>query len=231
MRGIATAVVTGVIGCALAIPYGAHAADRNAGRNYPAPGVGVIVRPCGLAAPIVAAVRRSRLDRRWRELEKELEQPLRQVIAAGPLTQEALNSLEQRVLKRHRWTLTRYTVRLLRELDAPDLASARERLMNEAYAEEALSDAQWDGYSSWGIVDLVRGETLEIFRWLEDLRTRRVQPETGPSGEPPGGASLAAQANDVTQRLLEAVQEMEPYMVGSDCRPHPPDEPRLQAGI
>ena len=159
------------------------------------PLVGAVVAPCGLTSPVISLGRGSTLERRWRDLEK----PLRSLLATELMSQEALASLEQRVLAQHDWTLTRYLVRALRELKAPDLRAAERLLRLDGYAEQALRDAAWDGLNGWDVVSAVRAETLQILDALERQRS----------------AGQSEQA--VVERLLQAASEREPYAVGSTC--------------
>lgn len=176
---------------------------------------------CGLARPIVAAFRRSSLEKYWRAMEDEIEEPLRKVIESDHLARDALASLEHDVLKQHDWTLTRFTVRLLRELQAEDLPSARTLLRNEAYVKHALSDAMWDGLNGWRVVQYVRPEVLEILEWLDDVSAARAEVEGEREDEQgsASGSSLMAEAQRVTDRLFEAARQLEPYSVGSPCQP------------
>jgi hypothetical protein len=54
-------------------------------------------------------------------------------------------------LSRHDWSLTRYLVRLLRELEAPDLRAAQNLLQMDAYAQHTLRDAAWDTANGWDV--------------------------------------------------------------------------------
>ena len=174
-------------------------ADSRADGQPQGPPVGAVVAPCGLTSPVISLVRGSTLERRWRKLERELEGPLRSLLATELMAQEALASLEQRVLAQNDWTLTRYLVRALRELEATDLQAADRLLRLDAYAENALRDAAWDGKNGWDVVSAVRAETLQI---LDSLGR---QQSAGPSSQ------------GVVERLLQAASEREPYAVGSTC--------------
>lgn len=173
----------------------ATAAEPRATGEPQGPTAGARVIPCALASPVTSLMRRSALERRWEQIEKELEQPLRALLAGELMSQEALASLDQRVLGLHRWTLTRYLVRVLRELEAADLVTADRLLRLDAYAEHALRDAMWDGKNGWDVVSTVRAETLQILATLE----------------------RESQARSRVERLLEAAAEPEPYFVGSNC--------------
>jgi hypothetical protein len=195
---------------------------RTSGQSQEGPPAtgGARVIPCVLSEPIVGAFRRSPLERHWRELEKDVEQPLRRILSAQHTPHRALESLDKKILQRHDWTLTRYLVRLLRELKATDLNAARTLLQTEAYAQHALSKAMWDGSNGWDVVDGVRSETLEVLAWIEDVRTSRtpVANQHDTSGVP-----LSKEAQAVTERLFKAAAEREPYFVGSNCKE--PEDP------
>ena len=205
----------------------ACAGARTSGeRQWPWATSKVRVIHCAMAKPIVEAYRRSAFERYWRALEGEIEEPLRKVIEPGYLASSALASLEYDMLSRYDWSLTRYLVRLLRELEAEDLPSARALLGNEAYAEHVLDDAMWDGTNGWRVVRLVRAQTLEILRWLDDVRTGRAGEDDLESEETPMAMpALVAEAQRVTDRLFEAAAQPEPYSVGANCEP--PDDPAL----
>lgn len=179
------------------ITSGASAGSRTEGEPA-APRVGVGARPCALANPISRALRRTSLDKEWKALEKELEDPLRSALREDLVTQDALASLDRRVLDSNDWSLTRYLVRLLRELEAHDLQAADGLLRLDAYAEHALRDAAWDGKNGWDVVSTVRAETLELLATLE------IQRRAGPSAA-------------LVDRLLEAVGKRESYTLASDC--------------
>jgi hypothetical protein len=181
---------------------------------------GARVIPCVLSEPIVGAFRRSPLERHWWELEKDVEQPLRRILSTRHTPHQALESLDKKILQRHDWTLTRYVVRLLRELKATDLNAARTLLQTEAYAQRALSKAMWDGSNGWDVVDGVRSETLEVLAWIEDVRTSRT-PIANQHDAP--GVPLSREAQAVTERLFKAAAEREPYFVGSNCKE--PEDP------
>jgi hypothetical protein len=181
---------------------------------------GARVIPCKLATPVTSLMRKSKLERRWKEVEKELEQPMRAWLADELVPKAALESLDQRVLGVHRWTLTRYLVRVLRELEAPDLVSADQLLRLDAYAEHALSDAMWDGHNGWDVVSTVRAETLQILGSLEQ-QARSGSGEHGDDDDeaatPGVGQKPAVPPERVVERLLAAAAEREPYFVGSNC--------------
>lgn len=177
---------------------GANAGSRTQGEPT-APPVGVGARPCALANPISKVLRRTSLENEWKALEQELESPLRSALGEDLVTQEALASLDTRVLAGNDWSLTRYFVRLLRELEAPDLPSADGLLRLDAYAEHALRDAAWDGKNAWDVVSAVRAETLELLATLE------IQRRAGPSAV-------------LVDRLLQAAGKPESYSLASDCR-------------
>jgi hypothetical protein len=177
------------------------------------PSVGVMARPCGLAKTISGTLRNTMLERHWRELEQDTEQPLRQIVSSRATVQSALESLDERVLDRHDWSLTRYLVRLLRELEAPDLRAAQSLLQMDAYAQSALQDAAWDTANGWDVVSRVRGESIQILMWIDDVRAGRIKV----SGES-ASAELPKLAQDVTDRLLQAAKDLERYSMASECR-------------
>ena len=160
--------------------------------------MGVGARPCGLATTISRALRRTSLEKEWKALEKDLEEPLRTALSEDLITQEALASLDRRVLSGNDWTLTRYLVRLLRELEAPDLFAADRLLRMDAYAEHTLRDAAWDGKNAWEVVSTARSETLELLATLE------IQRRAGPAAA-------------LVDRLVEAAGKRETYSLASDC--------------
>lgn len=190
----------------------ATAQSRTGGESQPA-SVGVRVIPCPLAQPVTEAMRRSSLEKHWRELERRLEKPLRTILTAESVSRDALASLDVRALERNKWTLTRYLVRLLRELQATDLAGAHDLLALEAYAEHSLRDAMWDGANGWDVVERVRSETLEILAALEKARANAAS-----SRGIKMGLSFGLSPVDVAASLLEAAAKPEPYSVGSDCK-------------
>jgi hypothetical protein len=219
MSSPATRVIASTVACLLAA---ACAGQRTSGKPPGGPPVvgGARVASCALSQPIVDAFRRSPLERYWREIEKDVEEPLRSILATRHSPHQALESLDKKILQRHDWTLTRYLVRLVRELEAQDLNSARTLLQMDAYAQHALSDAMWDGSNGWNVVSGVRSETIEVLSWLEDVRNSRtpIAHQHNTSGVP-----WAKQAQEVTDRLLEAAAEREPYFVGSNCKE--PEDP------
>jgi hypothetical protein len=127
-----------------------------------------------------------------------IEKSFQEVIASGEPTRNTLANLNEK-LDRYGWTLTSYTVRLLHELEAGNLAVASERLRDDAYVTNALRNTMWDGFSGWSIVTSLRTETLEIFTRLEAVRTSEAD------------KALARKAEKVTEWLLkEAASAVEP---------------------
>jgi hypothetical protein len=133
-----------------------------------------------------------------------IEKPFQEVIGSGETTRNTLANLNDK-LDRYGWTLTRYTVRLLHELDAENLTVASERLRDDTYASSALRNAMWDGFNGWSIVSSLRTETLEVLNQLEAVRN--------------GGAdkALVGKAQKVTEWLLEAAGNGEAVEPGSGC--------------
>jgi hypothetical protein len=133
-----------------------------------------------------------------------IEKPFQEVIGSGETTRNTLANLNDR-LDRYGWSLTRYTVRLLHELDAENLTVASERLRDDTYASSALRNAMWDGFNGWSIVSSLRAETLEVLNQLEAVRS--------------GGAdkALVGKAQKVTEWLLEAASDEEAVEPGSGC--------------
>lgn len=203
------------------VPVAATAQSRMAGEAQGA-SAGARVFSCALVAPVRSLFRNSALEKRWRQVEAETEQPLRSLLATDLTSKEALLSLDRSVLERHDWTLTRYLVRVLRELEAPDLQAADNLLRLEAYAEHALRDAMWDGTNGWDVVSAVRAETLETFAALE--KERKAGHAASTADQPPGkesasgGTPATPDAEQVVKRLLQEASQQEPYSVGSDCK-------------
>jgi hypothetical protein len=134
-----------------------------------------------------------------------IEIPFQEVIDSHETTRSTLVNLNDK-LERYGWTLTRYTVQLLHELDAENLTVASERLRDDAYASNALRNAMWDGFNGWSIVSSLRAETLEILERLETVRA-------GAADE-----ALVSKAQKVTEWLLkEAASDGQAVEVASTC--------------
>lgn len=224
MAAAAGRIPMGLISCLVL----AACAGQRTGTYDERRGPGQIVRArvvsCALGKQVAQVFRTSPLERHWRRIEKDIEKPLREVVDAGYLARDALESLEGAVLKRHDWTLTRYMVRVLRELEAPDLGTATSLLRSESYAQHALHDATWDGANGWDVVRGVRAETLEILKGIDDVASERSVPDT--AAEP---SAIASRARDVERKLIAAASELEPYYLDANCRE--PDDPNaLTAG-
>jgi hypothetical protein len=141
----------------------------------------------------------------WNEIEAATEKPFQEVIGADEATRTTLANLNEK-LNRYGWTLTRYTVQLLHELNAETLTVASERLGDDAYASRALSDAMWDGFNGWSIVSSLQLETLEILNRLEAVRAGG------------GDKALVSKAQKVAQRLLkEAANAEESTALAATC--------------
>lgn len=176
----------------------------------PHPRGAVAARPCLLIAPAVAAVRRSRYEREWQAVEKRLEPSLRAIVNEGVTSKEALASLDNDVLKPHKWSLSRYLVRVIHELQADSVQEASVEIGHEAYSEATLRDAHWDGYNAWNVVEGVRAETLEILLSLENARTTE-NPK-------------AQDAQRVADKLMQVAKTAEPWVFEGGCR-QPNDPP------
>jgi hypothetical protein len=125
-------------------------------------------------------------------------------------------------LNQYGWSLTRYTVQLLHELDADSLPQASERLNDDAYAPVALRDAMWDGFNGWSIVSSLRVETLEVLQQLEAVRTgsANVSVANVSQGEKAQllRKALADKAQKVTERLLKEAADADAQL-NADSRP------------
>jgi hypothetical protein len=148
----------------------------------------------------------------WVQIESDTEKSFQEVIASCEETKDDLAALNGK-LTRYGWSLTRYTVQLLHELDADSLPQASERLSDDGYASQALRDAMWDGFNGWSIVSSLRSETLEILQQLEAVRTGEASLSAGASG---GGEkakafrrTLEGKAQQVTERLLKEAANAE----------------------
>src|SRR5262245_10783833 len=108
MRSLAAAVLASTVLVASCMSSGGSTRSGRVGpRPTGVPPAGVIWRgPCFLAKPVVAALKHSKLEKAWKELEVPNEAPLRKIIEQDTLAKEALASLEQSVLTPHKWTFT-----------------------------------------------------------------------------------------------------------------------------
>ena len=156
--------------------------------------------PPGIPVPKAASVARSC---EWQRLEAEVEQPLRALTAEGSSAKYALASLDSDTLKPHDWTLTRYLVRVLRELQPHSLKEATINIGNENYAQASLRDAVWDGVNAWSVVEDVRVQTMEILLWLETVRTT--------------DNAHADEARALSETLLNAARTFTPSQANSRC--------------
>lgn len=177
----------------------------------------VIVRPCVAAD----TNRQGPQEREWKRTEAEIEQPLRDILAEGATASEALARLDNDVLKPHGWTLTRYLVRVLRELQARSIREASVEIANEEYAMRSLDDAHWDGQNAWEVVQTARSETVQVFAWLETVRT---------TDNP-----RAQQAQGTAERLLYATRLPDlttaPLTDDSRCKRPTDSSPRTPAEL
>ena len=156
--------------------------------------------PPGIPVPKSASVARSC---EWQRLEAEVEQPLRALAAEGFSAKQALASLDHDTLKPHDWTLTRYLVRVLRELQPRSLKEATINIGNENYAQASLRDAVWDGVNAWSVVEDVRVQTMEILLWLETVRTT--------------DNAHADEARSISETLLNAARTFTPSQANARC--------------
>lgn len=208
-------VVPVVVSTALVAACTSSGGSTRSGRTGPrppgTPPGAVIVRtlPCFLTKPIVAVLKRTKLEKYWQEMEAQTEAPMRSVIERDTLAKEALASLEQGMLTRHEWTLTRYMVRVLRELKATNLEVATKRLRSDVFLRAVLRHVSWDGPSALDVVMSVRAETIELIEWLDETRV--------------GGGPDAGQAQKVVDELLQYASVPEPYSVGGQWCSEPDD--------
>jgi hypothetical protein len=158
-----------------------------------------------------SALRAETLDD-WDEIEAVTEKPFQEVIGSCAETKDDLANLNGK-LERYGWTLTRYTVQLLHELDADSLPQASERLSDDSYASIALRDAMWDGFNGWSIVSSLRPETLEVLQQLEAVRTGAANVAAVQSRE-----TLASKAQRVTERLLQEAASPQ-FQLNADSSP------------
>jgi len=169
----------------------------------------------GVACPpsrSAGADKDNRFEREWDRIDAEYEQPLRDILAESTTaTTDALASLDHDVLKPHNWSLSRYLVRVIRELQANSVREAGVEIAHETYAEAALHDASWDGYNAWDIVQNARGETLQIFVSIEKTRT---------TDNP-----KARDAQRVADGLINVARTAEPWVFTGCRRPPPPRDP------
>ncbi len=149
------------------------------------------------ASVLASSALRAETHDDWDEIEAVTEKPFQEVIGSCAETKDDLANLNGK-LERYGWTLTRYTVQLLHELDADSLPQASERLSDDSYASIALRDAMWDGFNGWSIVSSLRPETLEVLQQLEAVRTGAANVTAAQSRE-----TLASKAQRVTERLLK----------------------------
>jgi len=149
----------------------------------------------------------------WNAIEAATEKQFQEVVGAGNDSRDTLENLNDK-LDRYGWTLTRYTVRLLHELQADSLPEASERLVDDTYTSSALRDAMWDGFNGWSIVSSLKPETLEILQRLEAVRTGVAEFPAGESGDGDKAGNLrralAGKAQKVTERLLKEAANEEP---------------------
>jgi len=162
----------------------------------------------------------NRFEREWERIDAEYEQALQDILAEGNVsTTDALATLNKDVLKPRDWSLSRYLVRVIHELHSNSIREAGVEIGQETYAEAALRGASWDGYNAWDIVQNVRGETLQMFVFLEKTRT---------TDNP-----KAREAQRVADGLINAARTAEPW-VFTGCRKPPPEHDPVtaeQAGI
>jgi hypothetical protein len=149
------------------------------------------------ASVFASSALRAEMPDDWDEIEAVTEKSFQEVIGSCVETKEDLANLNGK-LERYGWTLTRYTVQLLHELNADSLPQASERLTDDSYASIALRDAMWDGFNGWSIVSSLRPETLEVLQQLEAVRTGAANVAAASSRE-----TLATKAQKVTERLLK----------------------------
>jgi hypothetical protein len=185
------------------------------GSEVPHPRGGLAARPCPLIGPVVAVLRGSKHEREWKRVEKTLEPTLREIVNEGITSREALASLENDVLKPHKWSLSRYLVRVIRELQSDSVHEASVEIGHEAYTEASLRDAHWDGYNAWDVVEGVRAETLEILLSLENART----------SENP----KAQDAQKVADGLMQVARTAEPWTTDGGCTQPNDPPPRTPA--
>lgn len=146
----------------------------------------------------------------WDEIEAATEKPFQEIIGSCEQTKDALAILNGK-LDRYGWTLTRYTVQLLHELQAGSLPQASERLTDDGYASLALRDVMWDGFNGWSIASSLRSETLEVLLQLEAVRTGAPSVLVTAEGEKADALrkTLAGKAQKVTERLLKEAASAE----------------------
>lgn len=149
------------------------------------------------ASVLASSAVRAETHDAWDEIEAFTEKPFQEVIGSCIDAKDDLANLNSK-LERYGWTLTRYTVQLLHELNADSLPQASERLSDDGYASIALRDAMWDGFNGWSIVSSLRPETLEVLQQLEAVRTGAANVATAESRQ-----TLATKAQKVTERLLK----------------------------
>jgi hypothetical protein len=159
--------------------------------------------------PQPSAEKPSQFEREWDRIDAEYEKPLRDILGEGSLsTTDALAALDKEVLKPHNWSLSRYLVRVIRELQANSIREAGVEIGQETYAEASLRDGTWDGYNAWTIVQDVRGQTLQVFVAIEKART---------TDNP-----RMADAQKVADGLLNVARTAQPW-VFTGCRRPPPE--------
>lgn len=135
----------------------------------------------------------------WNAIEASTEKSFQEVIGSCDESRNDLANLNVK-LERYGWSLTRYTVQLLHELEAGSLPQASERLNDDRYASVALRDAMWDGFNGWSIVSSLRSETLEVLQQLEAVRTGAANLSGANGGQ---AEKLADKAQKVTERLFK----------------------------
>ncbi len=157
----------------------------------------------------------------WNRIEAVTEKSFQEVIGSCDEARDELANLNGK-LNQYGWSLTRYTVQLLHELDADSLPQASERLNDDAYAPVALRDAMWDGFNGWSIVSSLRVETLEVLQQLEAVRTgsANVSVANVSQGEKAQllRKALADKAQKVTERLLKEAADADAQL-NADSRP------------
>jgi hypothetical protein len=157
----------------------------------------------------------------WNQIEAVTEKSFQEVIGSCDEARDELANLNGK-LNQYGWSLTRYTVQLLHELDADSLPQASERLNDDTYAPVALRDAMWDGFNGWSIVSSLRVETLEVLQQLEAVRTgsANVSVANVSQGEKAQllRKALADKAQKVTERLLKEAAGADPQL-NADSRP------------
>ena len=166
--------------------------------------------PCPTSRSAADAGKDDRFEREWARIDAEYEQSLRDILSEGT-AMDILASLDKDVLKPHGWSLSRYLVRVIRELQSNSMREAGVEIGQETYAEAALRDATWDGYNAWDIVQSVRSETLQIFVFIEKTRT---------TDNP-----RARDAQRVADGLINAARTTEPWVFNGCRRPPPPHDP------